>query len=285
MLIGRDYLPTTQFKEGMLTMKFRKNIIRTICTALISVIVLSGVAIASGEVGHPEYAEENETAQKGGIVLTGSSLMEQFPIAEIMEKNGDDYVIYNRGYGGYVMTQLTEVMDTAVFDLVPSALFINIGTNDIDRLSEDYTYEDMMENYKAILTSVQEKLPRCSIYVMAYYPCTPNTGVGQIQRTLEQIDEANTYVEALAEELGVNFINVNAVLEREDGYLIDEYAADSIHLTEEAYQAIYEALKPYFEECVSSPLYLDPNAVLSASGEPSGEVSSNPSGEPPVRGK
>ena len=32
-----------------------------------------------------------------------------------IEENGDDYVIYNRGYGGYVMTQLMEVMDTAVF--------------------------------------------------------------------------------------------------------------------------------------------------------------------------
>ena len=217
-----------------------------------------------GAPGHPEYAEENETAQKGGIVLTGSSLMEHFPIGDIIEENGDDYVIYNRGYGGYVMTQLMEVMDTAVFDLVPSALFINIGTNDIDRITEEYTYEDMMDNYKTILTAVQDKLPGCEIYVMAYYPCTPNTGTGQIQRTLEQITDANQYVEALAKELDVSFIDVNDVLEREDGYLKDEYAADSIHLTKEAYQVIYEALKPYFDECAASPLYLDPDAVFSA---------------------
>ena len=264
-------------------MKTWKKAARALSLVMVLAVALTSGAMASGEPGHPEYAEENETAQKGGIVLTGSSLMEHFPIGDILEENGDDYVIYNRGYGGYVMTQLMEVMDTAVFDLVPSALFINIGTNDIDRLSEEYTYEDMMENYKAILTSVQEKLPGCAIYVMAYYPCTPNTGVGQIQRTLEQIDEANTYVEALADELGVRFINVNAVLEREDGYLKDEYAADSIHLTTEAYQAIYEALKPYFDECAASPLYLDPDAVLSASGEPSGETSANPSGEPSGR--
>ena len=264
-------------------MKSWKNVLRAMALVLALAGLLTGNVLASGEPGHPEYAEENETAQKGGIVLTGSSLMEHFPIGEIIEEAGDDYVIYNRGYGGYVMTQLMEVMDTAVFDLVPSALFINIGTNDIDRLSEEYTYEDMMENYKSILTSVREKLPGCAIYVMAYYPCTPNTGVGQIQRTLEQIDEANAYVEALAAELGVNFLNVNAVLEREDGYLKDEYAADSIHLTKEAYQAIYEALKPYFDECAASPLYLNPDAVLSASGEPSGEASANPSGEPSGR--
>lgn len=260
-------------------MKIWKKAARAMSLILALTVVLTSGALASGEPGHPEYAQENETAQKGGIVLTGSSLMEHFPIGDILEENGDEYVIFNRGYGGYVMTKLMEVMDTAVFDLVPSALFINIGTNDIDRLSEEYTYEDMMENYKAILTSVQEKLPGCAIYVMAYYPCTPNTGEGQIQRTLEQIEEANAYVEVLADELGVNFININAVLEREDGYLKDEYAADSIHLTKEAYQAIYEALKPYFDECAASPLYLDPDAVLSASGEPSGEASDSPSGE------
>ena len=266
-------------------MRIWKKVVRDFSLLLVLAVVQTSGVMASGEPGHPEYAEENEMVQKGGIVLTGSSLMEHFPIGDIIEENGDDYVIYNRGYGGYVMTQLMEVMDTAVFDLVPSALFINIGTNDIDRLSEEYTYEDMMENYRAILTSVREKLPGCAIYVMAYYPCTPNTGVGQIQRTLEQIDEANAYVAALADELGVSFINVNSVLAREDGYLKDKYAADSIHLTKEAYQAIYEALKPYFDECAASPLYLDPDAVLSASGEPSGEASDNPSGEPSGRGK
>ena len=259
-------------------MKLWKITFRALCLALSVAMLLSVGALASGEPAHPEYAEENETAQKGGIVLTGSSLMEHFPIASIVEENEDDYVIYNRGYGGYVMTQLMDVMDTAVFDLVPSALFINIGTNDIDRLSDEYTFEDMMDNYRSILTSVQEKLPGCSIYVMAYYPCTPNTGTGMIQRTLEQIDEANAYVEALAEEFGVNFINVNEVLEREDGYLKDEYAADSIHLTEDAYRAIYQALTPYFDECVESPLYLDPDGVLTASGEPSVEPSGEASG-------
>lgn len=261
-------------------MKSLKNVLRAMSLVLALTGLLTVNVLASGEPGHPEYAEENKTAQQGGIVLTGSSLMEHFPIEKIVEENGDDYVIYNRGYGGYVMTKLMDVMDTAVFDLVPSALFINIGTNDIDRITEEYTYEDMMDNYRAILTSVQERLPGCAIYVMAYYPCTPNTGVGQIQRTLEQINEANAYVEALAEELGVHFINVNDVLEREDGYLKDEYAADSIHLTEDAYRAIYEALTPYFDECAASPLYLDPDAVLSASGEPSGEASGDPSVNP-----
>ena len=240
------------------------------------IMSLGGAALASGEPGHPEYAEENKTAQKGAIVLTGSSLCEWFPIDEILAETGDDFVIYNRGYGGYVMTQLMEVLDTAVIDLAPSAVFINIGTNDIDRLAEEYTIEDMMANYGAILDRIQAEVPGCEIYVLAYYPCTPNTGTGRIQRTLEQILEVNSYVEAMAKEHGCIYLDINEPLQDETGHLKDEYAADSIHLTDEAYRVIYQSLRPYFE-AVSQGASGEPSDE--ASGEPSNEVSGEPSNE------
>lgn len=241
---------------------------RILCAILVFALLLTGSALASGEPGHPEYAEENKTAQKGAIVLTGSSLCEWFPIDEILAETGDDFVIYNRGYGGYVMTQLMEVLDTAVIDLAPSAVFINIGTNDIDRLTEEYTIEDMMANYGAILDRIKTEVPGCQIYVLAYYPCTPNTGTGRIQRTLEQILEVNSYVEVMAKEHDCIYLDINAPLQDETGHLKDEYAADSIHLTDEAYRVIYQSLRPYFEAVVNG-----------ASAEPSGEASEEASGE------
>ena len=42
------------------------------------------------------YREENETAQKGRIVFTGSSLMETLPINKLLKEHGDDTIIYNR---------------------------------------------------------------------------------------------------------------------------------------------------------------------------------------------
>lgn len=246
----------------------RKTLFRVLSVMLATVLLLTGSAMASGEPGHPEYAEENKTAQKGAIVLTGSSLCEWFPIDEILSETGDDFVIYNRGYGGYVMTQLMEVLDTAVIDLAPSAVFINIGTNDIDRLGEEYTIEDMMANYGAILDRIKTEVPGCEIYVLAYYPCTPNTGTGRIQRTLEQILEVNAHVEAMAAEHDCIYLDINAPLQDETGHLKDEYAADSIHLTDEAYRVIYQSLRPYFEAVTNG-----------SSGEPSGEVSREASGE------
>ena len=243
-------------------MKKVRRVFRFICTLTVALTLFATTAFAAN---HSDYEKANETAQLGAIVMTGSSLCEQFPIDDILEETGDDYVIYNRGYGGYTMTQLMSVLDS-VTDLIPSALFINIGTNDIDRLSDDYTYEDMMDNYRTIIETVWEAAPNCVIYMMAYYPCTNyESSGGTITRTLESINTANEYVEALAEELGCNYIDITDVLKDDDGYLKEEYAADTIHLTDEAYEAIYEELKPYFDECVAMETYLNPELVLDSS--------------------
>ena len=78
----------------------------------------------------------NRNVRKGEILFTGSSLMEQFPINELLMTNGMDQVIYNRGIGGFTTTDMLEYMEEMVFGTEPSRIFINIGTNDIG--SPDY---------------------------------------------------------------------------------------------------------------------------------------------------
>ena len=59
-----------------------------------------------------QFEEENKTAVKGQIVLSGSSLMAQFPINDILAEKGLDITVYNRGIGGSITTQLLEDIDT-----------------------------------------------------------------------------------------------------------------------------------------------------------------------------
>ncbi len=77
------------------------------------------------------YKHMNRLVQKGQILFTGSSLMEQFPINEIALNCGLDVVIYNRGIGGYTIPDMLEAVEEQVLELEPSKIFINIGTNDI----------------------------------------------------------------------------------------------------------------------------------------------------------
>lgn len=110
----------------------------------------------------------NRYAKKGQILFTGSSLMEQFPVDELLINCGLNIVIYNRGVSGFTTTDMLENMTEMVFAVEPSKIFINIGSNDIGAVN--YTLEHLLENYEKILIQIKTKLPHTKIYVMAYYP-------------------------------------------------------------------------------------------------------------------
>lgn len=196
----------------------------------------------------------NENVKKGEILFTGSSLMEQFPIDELLMTEGLPYIIYNRGVGGYTTTEMLAHMETMVFATEPSKIFINIGTNDIGAL--DYSKEALLKNYETILCQIKERLPKAKIYVMAYYPVNevdklPEGDWGKmafVNRTNENILIVNEEVKALAERMDCRFINVNEGLADERGKLKKEFTVEGIHMYANAYRIILKNMLPYLAE-------------------------------------
>ena len=194
----------------------------------------------------------NESAKKGQTVFTGSSLMEMFPIEEWVKELGEDApVVYNRGVGGYRTTDLLPILDACVFELEPSKLFINIGTNDLS--DPDITIEEVMERYDQIITMIEEKLPDVVIYMMAYYPINYEAATEEMKpclliRTNEKINEANKQVAKIAAKHGQKYINVNAPLTDEQGRLKAEYTIEGMHINQEGYRAIFEDVLKYVRE-------------------------------------
>ncbi len=89
------------------------------------------------------YRILNAYAKKGGILFTGSSLMEQFPICELAMDAGITLPVYNRGIGGTTTDDFLREIDTVLLNLEPSRVFLNIGTNDMtdpDRRTRDPAY-------------------------------------------------------------------------------------------------------------------------------------------------
>ena len=197
------------------------------------------------------YRVLNRFAKKGEILFTGSSLMEQFPIDELLMSNGMTQVIYNRGVGGFTTTDMLDHMEELVFGTVPSRIFINIGTNDIG--SPDYRLDALMENYEKILVRTKERLPKVQITLMAYYPVNevdkvPDNEWGAHMfdtRTNANIAIANAAVKELAEKLGCRFIDVNDGLRDENGRLKAEFTIEGIHMYANGYQVVLENLKKY----------------------------------------
>ena len=202
-----------------------------------------------------KYAIMNEYAKKGEVLLVGSSLMEHFPLNELAQSMGMTTVMYNRGIGGYKTQDLWNAREDCIFALEPRKIFINIGTNDIG--DHAYRQEKLIEEYRELLTEIRNRLPETKVYVMAYYPVNTVDDFGLpeeqqknmfLTRTNEAIEKANEAVQALAEELGFRFINVNDGLKDEGGKLKKEYSAEGLHMYPNAYWQILQNLRPYVEE-------------------------------------
>ena len=197
------------------------------------------------------YREENRSALKGQTVFTGSSLMEMFPINKLLKEHGDDIVIYNRGVGGFLSHELLTVIDVCVVDLMPSKVFINIGTNDLSWSS--IPISALMDNYDKIITTIESVVPNVKIYLMAYYPVNYEAASEEMKeclkiRTNEKITAANAEVKKLAEKHGQRYIDINRNLKDEQGRLRAEYTIEGMHINEDGYRAVYDDIMTYVKE-------------------------------------
>lgn len=194
----------------------------------------------------------NQLARKGQILFVGSSLMEQFPIHEILMADRSDAVIYNRGIGGYTIPEMEETIEEQVFQLEPSVIFINIGTNDIS--DPECSVDMMIKKYEHLLRRIKERLPETHIYAMAFYPANArDIDIPEVVRPfaearIKKLPAANAAVKKLCEKLDIRFIDVNRGLVDETGLLKKEYTIDGVHMYANGYQLVYENMKPYLQE-------------------------------------
>lgn len=201
-----------------------------------------------------KFREANKSVKAGQIVFAGSSLMEMFPINKLLDEHGGETIIYNRGIGGFVSHELLEVLDVCVLDLKPSAVFINIGTNDLSDAS--IPVSRLMENYDKIISRIEAAVPGVKIYLMAYYPVNYEAAAEDMKECLkvrsnEKINAANAEVKKLAKKHGQRYIDINANLKDEFGRLKAEYTIEGLHINKDGYRAIYDDIMAYVKEAVS----------------------------------
>ena len=197
------------------------------------------------------FQELNRIARKGQIVFAGSSLMEHFPIYEMLLDRQLPYTIYNRGIGGYTTNELLETMEPCILDLEPAAVFLNIGTNDMN--GADYVLPEFLERYERIVRSILQKLPGVKLYLLAFYPvnqaAAPPEAVEAFRyRTNERVQEANHEIQKLADRYHAEYLDLNAGLRDEAGSLRKELTIDGVHMHVEGYRIVLDNLLPVLEE-------------------------------------
>lgn len=194
-----------------------------------------------------KYRELNTVAVKGQTVCAGSSLMELFPINELLMNMGSTKKVYNRGMIAYTLEQYDKVLDICVLDLEPSKLFINIGSNDLNLPGD--TIGNMLSKYRAMIRRIQTALPACKITMMAFYPCRDDENEpqmeGRVPRTMALVNQANEQLQTLAAELGCAWLDCNAPLLAEDGMLREDIMTDSIHFSPMGYVEVLKLLEEH----------------------------------------
>ena len=201
------------------------------------------------------YRQLNPYVKKGGILFTGSSLMEQFPICEYCIDSGITLPVYNRGIGGYTTDDFLKAIDIQLFDLEPSKIFINIGTNDFNKRKDGSDWEEhLLKNYEEILQQIKERLPKAKVILMAYYPVnehlpeakkTAATDRMLAVRTNENLKRVNMKICQLAERFGYQYVDANDGLTDEKGDLKEEYTIEGIHMYTGTYKIVFENLRKY----------------------------------------
>ena len=198
------------------------------------------------------YRHLNKMVRPHQILFAGSSLMEQFPIYELMLDMELPYTIYNRGIGGYTTQELLDTMDVCIYDLEPDYIYLNIGTNDLN--GPDYDLDEFIGRYRSIIEKIYNNNKLVKLTLLAYYPvnpaAAPNEHMAEIYkwRTNERICEANEAVRKLAEETGSGFVDLNEGITDENGELKGEYTIDGMHMYGDGYVPVLKALMPYLPD-------------------------------------
>ena len=119
----------------------------------------------------------------------------------------------------------------------PRKLYIMLGTNGIDWESLEWN----IEGYSVLIDELALRVPGCYIIIQSIPPTTRETSAARPRLSRENIDKYNALLLDLAMNKGVYFLDVNASLRDEEGYMPDDIAAyDGIHMIPDGYSIWYE---------------------------------------------
>ena len=192
------------------------------------------------------YERLNRFAVKHETVFAGSSLVEQFPVQELMLSSGIHKIVYNRGIGGYTTEDLMDALDTCVLDLEPETLVLSIGTNDLN--GPEISLTQIKKNISYILDRIQSALPGTEVFWIAFYPVNPEAaleGMGEVfqYRTNTRIEEVNEELKAMLLLRGIKYIDANEGLKDSEGRLRREFTIDGIHMYPDGYKVVFDVLR------------------------------------------
>ncbi|MDJ0661798.1 MAG: GDSL-type esterase/lipase family protein [Crocosphaera sp.] len=161
------------------------------------------------------------------IFLVGDSLTDQGNWRQLLNKTN----LKNRGISGDTTKGVLNRLDE-IINAQPQKIFIMIGVNDL--WNETKTVDEIISNYKEILTTLQNQTPQSTIYIQSLLPI--NNRDYPIKIDNQDIMEVNQKLQILATEFNDEYLDIYSYFVDESNQLKMSYTDDGVHLTPNGYQ-------------------------------------------------
>jgi len=182
-----------------------------------------------------QFRQENPTLppDRRNIVFVGDSITEGFALPGYFP----GLPVLNRGIGadgiGFDNDRgILHRMNESIFDCSPSAVFLLIGVNDLPQ--DPKTPEACIAGYRQIVEEILAKKPDTAVILQTLLP----VGLKYFwhEKVNPRISEFNDLIRALAQEKGLDVLDLHALYRDEKGFLPESVSNDGLHLKPEGYR-------------------------------------------------
>jgi lysophospholipase L1-like esterase len=176
--------------------------------------------------------------EEGSTIFLGDSIIHSGKWAELL--GSTKYV--NRGIPGDTSTGVIDRLEEIV-EANPSQIFIMVGINDLASGNQ----AKLLDNYKDIINLIKNESPETDIYIHSILPINSDEYEKNSSTKISNktIREANVSLEKIANENGVEFVNLFSIMSNGDKELKADLTFDGIHLSGEAYLLWKNEIKKY----------------------------------------
>ena len=183
-----------------------------------------------------ELLFEAMPTSKNDIIFLGNSITDGGEWAELFQNPN----CKNRGISADITAGVLNRLET-ITKGQPAMVFLMIGTNDMDW---GYSNDTIAMSIREIVQRIKQESPRTRIVVQSILPVNDYYGYfsGHTKRYLD-VPIINGMLKTMAEEEGVEYLDLFSRFANKEGKLNTEYSNDGLHINGLGYQVWKEAIE------------------------------------------
>ena len=187
-----------------------------------------------------ELSQLYKDEKKGGLAFFGDSIIAGWK-TEIFYSD----LHYNLGIGGDFSARALARFENNIVHLQPKTIFINLGNNDI---KYGYSLNTAVRNLQKIIDLALFKITDVKIILNSAPPVNKKVnsfmpGLCTNKKINRLNEKYKTLITSYQNPKKVIFIDTNNLLKDENGDLNKKFTSDGMHISDEAYQIIFDNLK------------------------------------------